>query len=888
MKLPINLALALKLVRRDWRSGELNILGLALIIAVAASTAVSLFGHRLARTMETQAAEFLAADLVVSSHEADADAWFSKAVEMGLKTARTVEFPSVLVENNELLLTGAKAVSDAYPLRGALRTTASDIAAETVANEAPPPGTAWVDNRVLNSLKLSLGDSVTLGEKPLKLARIITHEPDRRGDLYSLSPRILFNLADLEATAVIRPGSNAHYYALFAGDVKAILEFKQWLKPLLHPGQKLVDIHEDRPELGNALSRAERYLGLSSIVIVLIAGVAIAMSARRYSERHYDLTALLKCMGAKERDVLTIHLLQYLVIGMVFSLVGCILGFLAQEGVAWWLKGILPHELVPPAWYAPLFGVAVGLFVLFGFALPPMLSLKRLPPLRVLRRDLAPMPSSAWTVYGLALVTLSLLVWRYTGDGRMTAIVLGIALATLGVAGLLVLALLKALRRLIPLLGLSWRFGLQNLTRRPRLGMVQILAFGLTATAMLVSLLVRTELIQEWQRQLPPNAPNYFALNLFEGDLPAFREFLSQHGIFASDFYPIVRGRFTEVNGVDVHTLTHKDSQGEGAANRDLSLTWSEVPPTDNRLTEGEWWGDSNAFELAPPPKGGWLEGGRPNGSEASDLKHPKRAGLEPAPTFPSKGEGIIELDSTVLNPRPGLVSVEAKLAESLQIKLGDKLGFSIDGQKLDAVVVSLRSVRWDTMRPNFYMIFSPGTLNGFPARWLTSFYCPQNKKADLVGLAKRFPAVTLLEVDQLLKQFQTILKEISLSIDFVLTFALAAGFAVLFASVRATLDERLREDALLRAMGASRSLLRKSLTVEFATLGLLSGLLAAAATEAIAWALFSKTFELHARFHWQMWILAPLAGILAVGVSGYIHTRGIVRSSPVKVLREV
>ena len=856
MKLPINLALALKLVRRDWRSGELNILGLALIIAVAASTAVSLFGHRLTRTMETQAAEFLAADLVVSSHEGYVEAWFSKAVEMGLKTARTVEFPSVLVENNELLLTGAKAVSDAYPLRGALRTTASDIAAETVANEAPPPGTAWVDNRVLNSLKLSLGDSVTLGEKPLKLARIITHEPDRRGDLYSLSPRILFNLADLEATAVIRPGSNAHYYALFAGDVKAILEFKQWLKPLLHPGQKLVDIHEDRPELGNALSRAERYLGLSSIVIVLIAGVAIAMSARRYSERHYDLTALLKCMGAKERDVLTIHLLQYLVIGMVFSLVGCILGFLAQEGVAWWLKGILPHELVPPAWYAPLFGVAVGLFVLFGFALPPMLSLKRLPPLRVLRRDLAPMPSSAWTVYGLALVTLSLLVWRYTGDGRMTAIVLGIALATLGVAGLLVLALLKALRRLIPLLGLSWRFGLQNLTRRPRLGMVQILAFGLTATAMLVSLLVRTELIQEWQRQLPPNAPNYFALNLFEGDLPAFREFLSQHGIFASDFYPIVRGRFTEVNGVDVHTLTHKDSQGEGAANRDLSLTWSEVPPTDNRLTEGEWWGDSpaSAFEL-----------GRRSG----------RQEIPPAPLFQRE-------------VKPGLVSVEAKLAESLQIKLGDKLGFSIDGQKLDAVVVSLRSVRWDTMRPNFYMIFSPGTLNGFPARWLTSFYCPQNKKADLVGLAKRFPAVTLLEVDQLLKQFQTILKEISLSIDFVLTFALAAGFAVLFASVRATLDERLREDALLRAMGASRSLLRKSLTVEFATLGLLSGLLAAAATEAIAWALFSKTFELHARFHWQMWILAPLAGILAVGVSGYIHTRGIVRSSPVKVLREV
>jgi putative ABC transport system permease protein len=831
MNLPINLALALKLVRRDWKSGELNILGAALIIAVAATTAVSLFGHRLTRTMETQAAEFLAADLVVSSHEAYAEEWFRKSQEMGLTHARTVEFPSVLVENNELLLTGAKAVSDAYPLRGTVKTTVGDLAAETAALEAPQPGTAWVDSRVLNSLKLDLNDSITLGEKTLMVARIITHEPDRRGDMYSLSPRVMFNLADLDATGVIQPGSNAHYYALFAGDPVKILAFKQWLKPLLHPGQQLVDIHEDRPELGNALSRAERYLGLSSIVIVLIAGVAIAMSARRYTERHYDLTALLKCMGAKERDVLLIHLMQYLVIGITASFAGCALGYMAQEGVAWWLKGILPHALVPPAWYAPLFGVAAGLFVLLGFALPPVLRLKRLPPLRVLRRDLSPMPSSAWTVYGLALATLGLLVWRYTGDGRMTAIVLGIALSALAAAGLCVLGLLKASRRLIPHLSLSWRFGLQNLTRRPRLGMTQILAFGLTATAMLVSLLVRTELIQEWRRQLPENAPNYFALNLFEGDLPAFRSFMAQHNIVVSDFYPVIRGRFTEVNGVDVHALAHKDSQGEGAVKRDLSLTWSEVPPTDNRLTEGEWW-----------------------------------AG----------------------NPQPGLVSVEAKLAESLQIHRGDRLTFSIDGQQRQAVVNSLRSVRWDTMRPNFYMIFSPGTLSGFPARWLTSFYLPADKKPDLVSLAKSFPALTLLEVDQLLKQFQTILKEISLSIDFVLIFALAAGFAVLFASVRATLDERLREDALLRAMGASRNLLRKSLSVEFATLGLLSGLLAAATTEAIAWSLFSRVFDLHPRWHWEIWLLAPLVGALAVGVSGYAHTRGIVRSSPIKILREL
>ncbi|MFM8330374.1 MAG: ABC transporter permease, partial [Candidatus Methylumidiphilus sp.] len=821
MKASTCLGLALKLVLRDWRSGELGILALALLIAVAGTTAVSLFGHRLTRTMETQAAEFIAADLVVSGHEPPAADWFAKAAELGLAQTRSVEFPSVLVEHDEMLLTGAKAVGGGYPLRGTLRATLTDIAAETAADGIPEPGTAWVDQRVLNTLKLSLGDSVTLGEKTLKLARIITHEPDRRGDLYSLSPRILFNLADLDAARVLGAGSNAHYYALFAGGDDAIRALKNWVKPLLHPGQRLLDVHEDRPELGNALARAERYLGLSSTVIVLIAGVAIAMSARRYSERHYDLTALLKCLGARERDVLLIHAAQYLAIGGVASLVGCALGYLAQAGVAWWLQGILPHALVAPAWHAPLFGWAAGLFVLFGFALPPVLRLKRLPPLRVLRRDLAPLPSSAWTVYGLALATLGLLIWRYTGDGRMTAIVLGIALAVLAVAGVAVLGLLRLSRRLLPFLSLPWRFGLQNLTRQPRLGLTQILAFGLTMTAMLVSLLVRTELVQEWRRQLPADAPNYFALNLFEADLPGFQDFTAGHGMTSSAFFPVVRGRLMTINGVDAHSLAHKDSQGEGAINRELSLTWAAAPPTDNPLTGGAWWGEAAA---------------------------------------------------------PGQVSVEAKLAESLNIQLGDTLSYSIGGQALTATVTSLRSVRWDTLRPNFYMIFSPGTLDGYPATWLTSFHVPAGHKADLVALAKRFPAMTLLEVEQLLKQFQAILQQITLAIEFVLLFALAAGFAVLFAAVRATLDGRLREDALLRAMGAGSGLLRKSLGMEFAALGLLSGLLAAAASEAIAWALFSRVFDLTPKFHWEFWGLAPVAGALAVGVIGYLHTRSVVR----------
>jgi putative ABC transport system permease protein len=348
---------------------------------------------------------------------------------------------------------------------------------------------------------------------------------------------------------------------------------------------------------------------------------------------------------------------------------------------------------------------------------------------------------------------------------------------------------------------------------------------------MLISLLARTELVQEWRRQLPANAPNYFALNLFESELPAFQRFLQEHGIASSDLFPIVRGRLTAINGVDAHRFIRPDSPGEDALNRELSLTWSANMPADNRLTEGAWWDE---------------------------------------------------------NTTPESVSIEAKLAESLQIKLGDTLTFTVGGQERKAVVSSLRSLRWDTLRPNFYMIFPPGGLQGFPSTWLTSFYVPTERKADLVALAKSFPAMTVLEVEQLVKQFQTILKEITVAIEFVLLFALAAGFAVLFAAVRATLDERLREDALLRAMGASHSLLGKSLGLEFTVLGLLAGLLAAIASEAIAWAVFNRAFDLVPRFHWEIWGLAPLVGAIAVGASGYWHTRRVVRASPMKILREL
>lgn len=825
-----NFKLALKLVLRDWRSGELTILMAALLIAVASSTAVSLLGDRLTRTMSLQAAEFLAADLVIAGHQDPPPVWRQQAAAQGLQVSGTAEFSSVLIENDELLLVGVKAVEEGYPLRGALRATLGEVTAATETRDIPNRGEAWVEQRVLTALGLSLGSEVTVGEKPLRITRILTHEPDRRGDLYSLSPRVLMNRADIAETRVIQPGSHVHYYELFAGDEPALRAFKQWIKPQLHPGQRILDVHDDRPELGNALTRAERYLGLTSIAVVLISGVAIAMTARRYTERHYDMTAMLKCLGARERDVLEIYAALFLIVGLISSILGCALGYLAQYGVVRLLRSLLPQTLAGPGWLAMIFGAATGLLILLGFALPPILKLKRLAPLRVLRRDLEPLPSSAWLVYGLATLTLGALLWRYTRDWMMTISVLAIAGAAIALFSTIGLSMLSLGRLLVPYVSLPWRFGLQHLTRRPRLGVSQILAFAVTLVAMQVSVSVRTELLHEWKHQLPEDTPNHFALNLFDTDVARFRETLSQEGIASSDYYPIVRGRLTAVNGKDVFEIVHKDSRAEASINRELSLTWASKLPPGNRVVRGKW-----------------IEGSAPLS-----------------------------------------VSVEAELANSLGIEPGDKLTFNVAGEELVANVVGTRSVRWDTMTPNFFMIFSPGSLDRYPHTWLTSFYVPPERKPVLGNLAKAFPAMTILEVDALLKQFQNILRQVTGAIEYVLLLALAAGFTVLFAAVRATLDERIYEDVLLRTMGASRRLLRNAQWVEFAALGFLAGIVASAISEVIAWILFSRVFDLAYRFHWETWLATPVLGALVVGLAGYLNTRSVVKNSPMRVLREL
>ena len=820
--------LALKLLWRDSRSGELTLLLLALLIAVSSSTAISLFADRLQRTMTVQAAEFLAGDLVVAAPAAIDEIWLTKADELGLSRSQTSEFASVLLENNEMLLASVKAVSSGYPLRGQLKTSNAESQDETVVSQGPEPNSAWVDKRILPALKLRIGDRLTVGEKALIISRVLSYEPDKRGDFYSFSPRVMINQADLAATGVIQPGSRVRYAFQFGGDEQTLTTFKDWLKPQLNPSQKILDIHNDRPELGSALERAERYLGLSSIVVILIAGVAIAMATRRYTERHFNATALLRCLGCKQSEILWLYGCQFLVLGLLASGVGCGLGWLAQFGLFELLKTLLPEELASPSWLAVFFGFITGLAILLGFALPPLLRLQKVSPLRVLRRELEPLPTSGWLIYGLALSIIGTLIWRYTDDPKMTATILGVGMLALLGLGAAIYGLLLLARKLLPRMGLNWRFGLQGLLRNRQASISQILAFSITLTAMALSFSVRSDLIDNWQQQLPEQAPNHFALNILPERQQAFQDELQQAQIASSRFYPVVRGRLVTINDEAVQGRVSKDSQGEGATQRELSLTWTAQLPDDNKTTAGDAW----------------------------------------------QAE------------QPGLVSVEQKLAENLKIKLGDQLTFTVGSAQFNAQVANIRSVQWDTMRPNFYMIFSPGTLDNFPTTYMTSFYLADGQKNLLTTLLKKYPAVTVLEVDQILKQFKMILTQLTKAINLLLYFALAAGFTVLFAAVYATLDQRIYEGALMRTLGARRGFLRATHVIEFGLLGTLAGILAALASEAILYALYTRVMHIDYRPSFYLWGILPAIGASCVGLAGYWGVRQVVRQPPLRVLR--
>ena len=821
--------LALRQLLRDARAGELRVLFFALLIAVAASTAIGYFGARLNDAMLLRATEFLGADLVLRGSAPAEPEQVEAGEQLQLQHARVVEFSSVVATDDNLQLTSVKAADDSYPLRGELRSAAAPYQPEQP-GPGPQPGEAWAEARLFAALNLQIGDQIEVGNKPLRLTRVLTYEPDRVGDFYSLTPRVLMHLDDLEATGVVQPGSRVSYRELWRGSPEQLGAYEERIKADLQPHQRIETAKDGNRQIGGALGRAERYLNLASLAAVLLAGVAVALSAARFAARRFDASALLRCLGLSRREALMLYSLQLAYLGLFASTVGALLGWAAQHGLFFLLRELVVSEVPPATLWPALAGIATGLVALAGFALPPLAALGRVPPLRVLRRDMLPIPPSSWLVYGAAVIALGVIMWRLSLDLKITLALLGGGLLATAILGGLLLLALKGLRRALSGASLTWRLGLGQLLRHPLAAAGQSLAFGLILLAMALIGLLRGELLDTWQNQLPDDAPNHFVLNVLPADRDAFAariEALSDH---VAPLYPVVPGRLVAINGEPVRQLVSKESQGERAIRRDLSLTWAQEIPADNRLTAGQWW----------PSARGELPG----------------------------------------------VSVEAELAESLQVQLGDRLSFTVGGLTRDVSVTSLREVNWDSFQPNFYMIFEPQTLEDIPATYMTSFHLPEGKDRELVQLARDFPSATILQVEALLSQLRSILAQVSLAVEYVLMFVLAAGLAVLFAGLQATLDERIRQGALLRALGAERTLLIRARRTEFGVLGAASGVLAALGCELVSALLYHFVFDL--RWQPHPWLLLlPLIGALLVGAAGVLGTRRALNASPLNVLRE-
>ncbi|KAA6182568.1 FtsX-like permease family protein [Thiohalocapsa marina] len=822
--------LALRLLRRDWRSGELTLLSAALVLTVAAITAVGFFTDRIDGAMQRQGGELIAADLVIDASARIPDSFAAEAQRRGLRTARTLSFRSVVLAGNASQLVQVKAVDADYPLRGELRLQAADNGPERPATGIPGTAEAWVEPRLPYALGAAVGDTVQLGEARFRMSRLIAYEPDRGGNFFQIAPRVMIPLAAVEATGLVTEASRVRHRLLLAGELADIDAFIAWAEPRLPANAGLIDAREARPEFATAVDRASRFLHLAALTTLLVAGAAIALASRRLVERQTDAVAVMRCLGAPRHLLTRLFTMRLLAFGLLASLVGCAVGWLAQAGLAVVLQDWFGSDL-PPASLKPVaVGIGTGLVALAGFGIPPLLQLAEVPPLRVLRRDLGPPRTSVALAAIGAAGALTLLVFWQAGDADL-------AWKLLAGVGAAVLALIGLGALLVWLAGIAarhsrgiWRLGLAGLARRPAVAILQTVGFGLGILALLLLAVVRVDLLQSWQQTLPEGAPNRFLINIQPHEVAPLRAFLAERGIDVGGIHPMIRGRLLAIGGEPTAPEDFDDPRAQRLAEREFNLSFAVAPQPDNAIVAGAWWPGADA-----PPQ----------------------------------------------------FSVEEGLAQTLGIALGDELRFWVAGQELAAPVTSLRQVQWDSFNVNFFVIATPALLQAQPATWITSFHLPTSREALMPELLRAFPSITLIDVDTLLGQVRGVIEQGIRAVEYVFAFTLVAGLLVMYAGIQASLAVRRLEHGVLRTLGAGRRQLLRSLLVEFTAAGLLAGLTASLFAELTGWVLARELLGLP--FHWNpwLWIIGVAGSGLLIGLAGTLGTYRVLVRPPLAALRQ-
>ena len=822
--------LALRMLARDWRAGELRVLALALVVAVTSVTSVGFFADRIRQGILRDAHQLLGADVLLDADHAWPPEIPAQIRQSSLAFAELMSFVSMARSESASQLSGVKAVSEGYPLRGRLRIATALNTADEATAAVPERGSVWVDERLALALERKVGESLQLGESSLRIGAILTLEPDRNASFFNIAPRLLMRIEDVAATGLVQPGSRIRYNLLAAGDPEAVKQFEAWVKPRLARGESLQNLENASPNVRNSIERGEQFVGLTALLAVILAAVAISLSTRRYTARHLDGFAVMRCFGATQARLLALSACEFIMLGAAASAAGCVLGFFAQFVIAAFVAQFVGTDMPAPSPLPAVQGILVGMALLLGFALPPLLQLKNVPALRVLRRELGAPGEGALLAWASGLAVIgALLVWQ-AGSVRLGLVVLAGFAAAFALFGGIGYAGLRFAGRAGRGAGITWRYGMANLKRHARANTIQILALALGLTAVLMLSFTLDDLISTWKRKIPPDAPNRFIVNIQAGQVEDIGAMFRAEGIAAPAIYPMVRGRYVAHNGrqVDVNAFNEHERR---TVEREFNLSYMDVQQQYNTVVAGAWF-------------------------SAADR-------------------------------RGGALSVEEGMARRLGWQLGDTLTWQVAGRNFSAPITSIRKLDWDSMRVNFFVIATPPLLADAPASYISAFHLPEGRLKFANSISQRFPNLTLVDMSAILRQAQLIIDQVVQAVRFVFLFALAAGVLVLYSALLATQDERAQEAALMRALGASRNQILAAQRAEFLVLGLLSGLLAAAGASAIGWSIARFVFQFPYQMNAWVWLAGPLAGLACVAWNARAGARAALNHPPLLALRE-
>ena len=820
--------LSLSMLLRDWRAGELRFLLAALALAVASLSAVQFFTDRVGAGLRRDAHQVLGADLLVIGEHPLGPEWRARAAQHGLRTAGTIELDSMAIGGAGARLVSVKAVGEGYPLRGALML--HDGVRTRAALNTPNPGTAWVDPALLSALNLQTGAMLRLGDHQLRIARTIASEPDRSPMASMFAPRVMISQDDLKATGLVQAGSLVSFKLLLAGETDALAQYKAWAdgQAAQFAGVRIETLASAGAESGTALVRAERFLALVGLLSAMLASLAVAMAARRFMLRHADACAMLRCLGMPHRRVTGMYLIEFLLVALAGSAIGVLIGFAGHFVLLEWLGPLVSPNLGPVSWAPALRGLASGVLLLVGFGLPPLLQLRDIPHNRLLRGDTGAPRRMTLATYALGLgICGVLLVWQ-AGDvrvGLLTAAGFGACLLVFAAVAWAAVASL----RFVPAACARgvWRLALADLRRRPGAAVTQVVALALGLMALLLLTVVRGDLLAAWKNTAPPDAPNHVVLNIQPEQRDAVAARLHPFG--APVLYPVLRARLVQVNGKLLTAAAFEDRRAKDMVDNELGISAVSTLPEQNTLVAGRWFGA---------------------GASGPEL------------------------------------SMSHGAAMALKLKLGDRVSMTIAGQSVNATLTSLRKFDPRSRRADFSMILSPRAVAHLPATFVAAVYVPAAHRLAPNALVHDYPNLTVLDIGAMVDELQRMLDQVAGAVEFLFLFTLASGLLVLYATLMSAQDTRLRQGAILRALGASRAQLSRAQWLEYALTGALAGLLAAAGASAGSWALARFAFKLEWHFSPVLWLAALAAGAGCALAGGWAPLRAVLNQSPVSALR--